>query len=272
MDYTFSLKELLKLIIPLKDLESSNLTRLDKEIGLYNLLLNLYSNLDLIKHLAISGAKSQPLVTIGRMIIDNYSIIYLLSSHSTKEEQKLRFYLYLLDSLSVRTESIKSFYGIIEPKLEENQLTEHIRTKNEKIIDHDQRVIILLKEKVIDENLEKITKQKDIDKYNWKFQSSPIAKNKYYYNWNELYNIAKIPKHFSEIIQNHFSAFVHGLGTVLIYEQKNKTMEESVMSLLMIVQFLTAQIIINEYPELTKNIILDDEFKFHMHESWNNWK
>jgi hypothetical protein len=268
MDYDFSLKELLKLLVPLKELENPNLNRLDKEIGLYYLLINLYSNLDLIKYLAHSGVKTQPLVTLGRMIIDNYSILFLLSSHSTKEEQKLRFYLYLLDSISARSESIKTFCEAIG----ENQLTENNRNENERLINHDQRVFDSLKVKIIVENLVNITKQKDIDKYNWKFQSTIKAKNRSYYNWNELYNIAKIPKDFSEIIQKHFSAFVHGLGTVLIYEQKNKKIEESMMSLLMIVHFLTAQIIVNEYSELTKNVVLDEKFKLYMQESWNNWK
>ncbi|RYJ52522.1 hypothetical protein DR871_000260 [Flavobacterium petrolei] len=267
MNYDFSLQELLKLIVPLKELENSNLDRLDREIGIYYLVVNLYSNLDLLKHLAMSGAKTQPLITLGRMIIDNYSILFLLSSYSTKEEQNLRYYLYLLDSISVRSESVKSFHEGIE-----HQLTLQHRNEKESLINHDKRIITKLKAKIVSENLQNITSQNDIAKYNWKFQSVISAKNKSYYNWYELYNIAKIPKPFSETIQKHFSAFVHGLGMVIIYEQKNKAMEESVMSLLMIVQFLTAQIIVNEYSELTKNVILDKEFKLNMHEGWNNWK
>lgn len=267
MDYHFGLKELQKLIVSLKSLENSNLNKLEKEIGLYYLIVNLCSNLDLVRHLAISGAKTQPIVTLGRMIIDNYSILFLLSSYSTKEEQKLRYYLYLLDSINMRSESIQTFYEGVE-----NQLTLQDRIENKKIISYDKKITSSLKSKIKNENLESITSEKDLNKYNWKFQSNIKAKNNSFYNWNELYNIAKIPKHFSETIQKHFSAFVHGLGTVLIYEQKNKPMEESVMSLLMIIQFLMAQIIINEYPEQTKTVVLDEEFKLNMHESWNNWK
>lgn len=267
MNYDLSLKELLKLILPLKELENSNLDRLDKEIGIYYLVVNLYSNLDLLKHLATSGAKTQPLITLGRMVIDNYSILFLLSSYSTKNEQKLRYYLYLLDSISVRSEITINFHAGIE-----HELTEQHRNEKEDLISHDNKIIAKLKAKIISENLENIAQKKDIGKYNWKFPSVINAKNKLYYSWNELYNIAKIPKPFSETIQKHFSAFVHGLGMVIIYEQKNKTMEESLMSLLMIIQFLTAQIILNEFPELTKNVILDEEFKLNMYEGWNNWK
>lgn len=267
MNYDFSLKELLKILSPLKELESSNLDTLDKKIGLYILIVNLCSNLDLVKHLADSGSKSQPLITLSRMIIDNYSIIFLLSSYSSKEEQKLRYYLYLLDSISVRSESIKNFYDEIK-----HQLTEQHRIENDSQINHDEKNIQLLISKINAENLQSITIKKNIDNFNWKFQSNIKAKNKSYYNWYELYLIAKIPHHYSKTIQNHFSAFVHGLGTILLYKQKNKEMDESVLSLLMIIQFLTAQIILNEYPELTKDVVIDEEFKFNMQESWNNWK
>ncbi|MBP6414593.1 MAG: hypothetical protein KA450_14205, partial [Bacteroidia bacterium] len=66
--------------------------------------------------------------------------------------------------------------------------------------------------------------------------------------------------------------FVHGLGTVLIYQQRNKSIEESVMSFLMIIQFLSSQIILNEFPENTKNIELDSEFLMNVNISWNDWK
>lgn len=267
MNYEFSLNELQKLVISLRELENPKLDKLDKEVGLYYLIVNICSNLDLMKHLSLSGAKTQPLLTLARMIIDNYSILFLLSSYSTEEEQTLRYYLYLLDSITIRSESVKNFYESIEDKL-----TEQHRIDNANLIVHDKKVVDLLQNRIKNESLESITHTKDMEKYNWKFQSIMKAKNNSYYNWNELYNIAKIPKHFSETIQKHFSAFVHGLGTVIIYNQKNKVMEESVISLLMIVQFLIAQIIINKYPHQTKDITLHKDFIFNMHESWNNWK
>lgn len=266
MDYLFSLNEFSKLVDSLKGIELANPSPIEKKTGIYYSILNLQSNLKLVLELAENNCKTQPLVTLARMIIDNYSILYLLTSFSSQEEQQLRYYLYLLDSISMRTQIIQEFMEGMKNYTPENSLTD---TNN--VIDRDQRAISIILNKIESENLSNITTKKNLFCHNWKFVSITPPTNSYY-NWKELYNISKIPTHFSMVIQKHFSAFVHGLGTVLIYQQKNKGMEESVMSLLMIIQFLTSQIILNEYPENTKDIELDSEFLRNVNKSWNDWK
>ena len=265
MDYPFSLNEFSKLVDSLKGTEIANPSPIDKKTGIYYLILNLHSNLKLVLELAQNNCKTQPLVTLGRMIIDNYSILFLLTSFSSKEEQQLRYYLYLLDSISMRSKSIQEFMEGMENNTPENLFIDSNNT-----INNDQKAINVISSKIESENLSNITTEKNLSIYNWKFVSI-VPANKNYYNWKELYNISKIPKHFSSTIQKHFSAFVHGLGTVLIYQQRNKNIEESVMSFLMIIQFLSSQIILNEYPENTKDIELDSEFLMNVNISWNDW-
>ncbi|MBK9225125.1 MAG: hypothetical protein IPO23_11875 [Flavobacterium sp.] len=120
MDYTFSLSEFSRLVDSLKETNKVNTSPIDKKTGIYYLILNLHSNLKLVLELAENNCKTQPLVTLGRMIIDNYSILYLLTSFSTKEEQQLRYYLYLLDSISMRSQSVQEFMEGMKNNVLEN--------------------------------------------------------------------------------------------------------------------------------------------------------
>ena len=181
MDYTFSLSEFSRLVDSLKETNKVNTSPIDKKTGIYYLILNLHSNLKLVLELAENNCKTQPLVTLGRMIIDNYSILYLLTSFSTKEEQQLRYYLYLLDSISMRSQSVQEFMEGMK-----NNVPENLVTDSNSLINHDQNAIKVILSKIENENLSKITTEKNLRTNNWKFVSIIPSENNYY-NWKELY-------------------------------------------------------------------------------------
>ncbi|WP_157471313.1 hypothetical protein [Marinifilum fragile] len=82
----------------------------DKRVGIYNHCLKFYNCIEDLIVLSENNGSIQSLITLNRMIVDNSAILYLLTSHSTKNEQLLRYYLYLFDALKTRSQSLSDFF------------------------------------------------------------------------------------------------------------------------------------------------------------------
>jgi len=111
-----------------------------------------------------------------------------------------------------------------------------------------------------------------IENHNWKFVSSYPAKNKKTYSWQELYNIAKIPKHFSKAIQNHFSSFTHGLGLAILYTEGNNESLNYIYDTILILQAVTGKIMRLNYSKELENLNFNNEFIEIGEEVWSNWE
>jgi len=137
--------------------------------------------------------------TLLRMIVDNYSVLYLFTSYSTKNEQLLRYYLYLLNAVESRSKLITDF-----PETS----VEYIQN-NYRAIKDDQIACERIDKLIVEKELKKIVNESIITKRNWKFKET---KNNEKFKWTQLYEIAKIPPQDAATIQNYYSSFVHGLG------------------------------------------------------------
>ncbi|MDO6814054.1 hypothetical protein [Tenacibaculum soleae] len=195
------------------------------------------------------------------MIFDNYSVFFILTSYSTKDEQLLRYYLYLMDSLDGRINSITSFSETVK----NNKLIESF-DESKDIVEHDKKAISQILNKISSENLDNLVSKKTIQKRNWKFTTN----SKERFSWEDLYNISKVPKRFSKIIQNHYSNYTHGLGMTILYEERNNSFIESTLMLLSIIQLNIGKIIIEELNISEEKLQMESEFYLLMNYHWNN--
>lgn len=267
MELTFDscLKELEKIQRNLEKDNSDKSQLLNKKIGVFNIFKNLVSNLKILDKINKENCNTQSFATLSRMIIDNYAGFYLLTAHSDNNERQLRYYLYLMDSLQSRINSISDFSN----SLKNNKLVKSFESSND-IILHDKKTITTIIQKIKSEKLDSLVSLKVIDKRNWKYIAGNSKKERY--SWEELYNIAKIPKHFSKMIQNHYSAYAHGLGMTILYSERNETLIESTFLFFALIQLNLAKIIINEFNVDILKINLDNNFIAQMEFHWDNWK
>ena len=262
--YESSLKELEKVELILDRNYPANASILNRGIGIFKIFKNILSNLNLLKDINSKKCATQPFATLSRMIIDNYSILYLISTNSSLKEQELRYYLYLIDSLEGRISSIADF----SEQVQNNSLIKDFQ-QSEDIIEHDKRAIKNLMNRIKTEKLDEMVSSKTIDKKNWKFT---IENKKDRLSWEDLYNIARIPEKFSKIIQNHYSTYTHGLGMTILYESRNESFIESTFLLLTILNLNITRILINEYNFEPKKIDLDPKFVNFVNHQWENFE
>lgn len=237
---------------------------LNRKIGVFNIFKNHISNLIILKKLNKENCNTQSFATLSRMIIDNYAGFYLLTAHSDENEKQLRYYLYLMDSLQSRINSISD----LENSLKNNKLVESFDSSSDIII-HDKKAITTIIEKIKTEKLDSLASQKIIENKNWKYISG--NSNKERYSWEELYNISKIPEHFSKMIQNHYSTYAHGLGMTILYSERNETLIKSTFLFFALIQLNLAKIIINEFEIDIIKANLDNNFIAQMEFHWDNW-
>ncbi len=265
MELTFeiSLIELNKIDKYVDNNFPKNSNILDIKIGIYKIFKNLVTSLNTLDKLHKQNTETQSFATISRMIFDNYSVFYILSSYSTKEEQWLRYCLYLMDSLDGRINSITEF----SESTKDNNLMKSLDDSKE-IIKHDEKVISRILKFIYSKKLDNIVTEKEIKKRNWKF--TPKLEKKERLSWEDLYNISRIPKRFSKLIQNHYSTYVHGLGMTILYEKRNESFIESTLLLLATIQLNIAKIIITELNLDKRKLKIDSDFSVLMESQWNN--
>lgn len=171
----------------------------------------------------------------------------------------------MISSLEGRVKTMSEFEKSIK------NLPNEIIKNNYEAIKNDEKNIQIFLQKIGEEKLEKITDYKHIEKRNWKFPSLISARNKNYYNWQELYKIAKIPPNFSKAIQQHFSEFTHGLGLTILYTDDKIKPKLSIIGILSIIQSLIGKIIMNEYSMEIQELNLNKNFVHNSNYNWKNW-
>ncbi len=211
----------------------------------------------------------QSMVTLQRMIVDNYSILYLLTNYSTEEEQLLRYYLFLLDSMQSRQNLIDHFTSNMKYDQPEELFQNAEKTK---ISDNEtaEELLKIIKQ----ENLDSDTEISIIKTANWKFKDKKKKNQKANkYNWKELYSIARIPNHYAYSIQNYYSSFSHGLGVSLLAKNDETSYPLRITNLYLssIILSMIIKILLNEYHEETKTLKINQYVIKFMNSNWNNW-
>ncbi|WP_324720376.1 hypothetical protein [Salinimicrobium sp. HB62] len=239
---------------------------LSRQIGIYKIFKNILSNLKFLNHINNGECATQPFATLSRMIIDNYSILYLISTYSSIKERDLRYYLYLMDSLEGRINLIEGFSKTVQ----NNSLIKDFQPSKH-VIDHDKRAIKNLMAKIKTDQLDEIVSVRVIDKRNWKFDNDN-HKQKERLSWEDLYIIARIPKRFSKIVQNHYSTYTHGLGMTILYEPRNESFVESTFLLLSLLNLNIARILIDEFNLKPDKMDIDPQFVKFVNHQWENYQ
>lgn len=243
-------------------LQSNNLY--NHKIGVYKIFRKLLNNCRFIYETAEISSQ-QIVMSLARMTIDHYSVLYLLSCYSSRKEQKLRYYLYLLDSFNNRISTITNFSTNF------NNMNPDVLEENKRSNLHDKSVIDKIFQLIKEEGLGLNIADSIIENNNWKFQSDHPAQNKKTYTWQELYNIARIPPHFSKAIQNHFSSFTHGLGMTILYSEDNPKSTLYVYEFIALLQTLIGKMMILNYSKELKDIEFRRDFLDLGEERWENW-
>jgi len=280
MDYENEYNESLKLFIALNiELKKafSGLIHLDsevslglKEVGIYRHLQKLIPCFDIL--LSVSKSDSiQSLITLQRMIVDNYTIFYLLTSHSSKEEQTLRYYLYLLDAAISRPKIIDQFAKGIKSDLPESAFVNAKIAKNADIIAEKN-----LKDKIKATQKSIILANEIIERTNWKFKDSiTINQNKNRYSWKDLYTISRIPAYHAEMIQSYNSSYVHGLGMSIMGGREKKDIypfKISSLDFCSVLMSLIIKILTIEFEEEISKIEFNNNTIEFMNKNWNDWR
>ena len=263
--YLIYLRELEKINETLFSLYGDSNNLYNHKIGVYKIFRALTLNFRFIYETADISSK-QTVITLARTIIDHYSILSLLSCYSTRNEQSLRYYLYLMESLYERIKIINDFSSNLD------NVDPEILKGNSDSNSHDEYVINRILQIIKEQKLDLLVEESVILSYNWRFPSEYPAGNKRIYNWQELYNIAKIPRHFSKAIQNHFSSFTHGLGLTILYSEDTPEATIYVYDFIAIIQTLTGKIMTSNYTKELEKLEFNEEFVSMGEEGWNNWK
>lgn len=263
--YEFYFSELEKIVNHLNLTYGENNNLYQKKIGIFHVFRSLYKNLKFL-NVTIDESPFTVFATLSRMIIDQYSVFFLISSHSSEEIQKLRYYLLMISSLEGRSKTMADF----EESL--SNLALDISESNKKYIKHDIDTVKLFLQKIEKENLSEIVDSSHIRRRNWRFPCEKPAGNKNTYNWQELYKISKIPDNFSKTIQQHFSEFTHGLGLTVLYADEKSVSKLSILAVLTIIQSYIGKIIMNEFSNELQNLEINPQFIYNCNYNWNNWK
>lgn len=153
------------------------------------------------------------LVTLSRMIVDNYTILHFIHINSkTIEERELRHYLYVLDGAENRIKELRKFPSLtfdlnyIE-QTEIDQLAQQIETT----MQSDLKAKDQLLKKIRNNPLCNVDMENIIQRRNWKYKklNNTIKGNRF--SWLELYQQAGIKNSVSQFISGYMSEFVHGL-------------------------------------------------------------
>lgn len=237
----------------------------DKKIGTFHIFRSIHSNLNFLYE-TYEISSFAVFATLARMIIDSYSIFYIITSHLSDDEQRLRYYLLFIGSLDGRIKTTIDFAQSV------NNIPKEVLKENDVMFRHDRSVIQNFTEKIYAEKLDILVQDSVIKTTNWKFPSSIPAGNKKSYSWQELYQIAKIPKNFAKAIQSHFSEFSHGLALSILYTEEKNSSKESIAAVINILQTLMGKIMLNTYSEELKDTSIERNFIDICNHHWDTWK
>lgn len=232
-----------------------------KKWGVYKIFKNLMSCFNVLVDLSETDSVVS-LITLGRLIADYYAVLYLFVDHSEKKIQKLRYFLYLLDTLEVEQDLTKLFFS--------NRNVSFKKQADEKIEQQKKNIDLLMSE-IEKHSLKGLVIDKIIKKRNWKFRDQ---KNNAKFSWAQLYRISGIPERHAEKMQKYNSQFCHGLGMQLMLgnEQYNLLNKCDVLENSRFIQGLILILLLKEFQEDTQHLEFHDGTIELMEFLKKNWK
>lgn len=239
-----------------------------KKVGIYKYLKKLLPCFDALRMVSQLNS-AQSLITLQRMIIDNYAVLYLLTNHSTKEEQLLRYYLFILDATKSRPNILNDFSSKITLDIPKDSFE-----SANNAISSDKQTSIELCKLIEKHHLDRLVNKNIIESANWKFKDAKAVKqNNNKYNWIELYKISRIPAHHAEMYQNYHSTYVHGLGMSFMTEKEEAAFPFTVLAFYScsIIISLIIKLITLEFENEMNEIKLHPKTIEFMNDSWNKW-
>jgi len=239
------------------------------KVGIYKHVKKLIPCFDILFNVSKTSS-IQSLITLERMIIDNYAILYLLTSFSSKEEQLLRYYLFLLDAASSRSNILKNFSSNIK-----NEMPAKAYVDADKAIIYDKKASIELHKKIKEIQQKLSVNTEIINNSNWKFKDIKEGnQNINRLSWTDLYTNARIPNHHAQMLQKYHSSFVHGLGISLMIDSDDNLLPFTISTLdfCSILMSMIIKIITIEFQDETKAINLNFKTIEFMNHNWNNWE
>jgi len=216
--------------------------------------------------LILNTPSEAALYSISRGIIDTYSVLYMISCFSGKEENYLRYLLYLLDAVRSRSNSLDIFTKNVD-NLSKDSLT-GIQMAKQSDLEAENRILDIIKQKKwtfkIDES--------NIQKSNWKYIDISGKFYKNAYNWNELYQIARIPPHLSIMFNSLYSSFIHGLGvSIMKSENDDKVQDQFTVDFFMLLIGFIIKINNINFPNELKEFNSKCVDQFIIDSSWELW-
>lgn len=214
--FSFSFHELKYIISELsKYYNSNNVNDMDSYLVKFvSKMLNAWQSIYLI---ANNNKDLSSLFALTRMLVDNFAVINLIYQEpNNKEEQKIRYLLYLLDGVKTRNKNIINRETKFDPEYITKEDYEKLQLQCKKTITNDESaidyILINLKNTLVHQTI--------IDNSDWKYKN---VKEKSHqnnrYKWCELYNMF-YDKSTSIMINTYSSQFIHGLSiSNMMYEE-----------------------------------------------------
>lgn len=240
----------------------------DKRVGVFFHTLKYYYCIEDLIKLSENNGSVQSMMTLNRMIVDNYAILYLLTSHSSDNEQLLRYYLFLFDAIKTRTQSLSDFFENCNAATPPHIYNNVMSALNQDSKDMIQIIDLLKKDGIYD-----LVSPFIVEKFNWKYKNAKQKKknSKNQYSWVELYQIARIPKQLSKMIQNHHSQYVHGLGLSMMTKPNDDCISliKSLFDTTNILIWNSLKILLNTFDGVIDEKILNTNTVKMMNVFWN---
>lgn len=241
--------------------------QLSKNVITYRLIKSLIELLEVLYKISdFRSIRSQ--LTIQRTIVNYYSILYLLTSFNSKEEQNLRYYLFLLDTFKSRKDKLSE----IKKETPEEILIE-IKQKVSELEKGDEKSYLDILSTINQKNLNSQVSENVIKRNNWKFKNPfETNQNNNKFSWKELAEIAKIPKKFAIFYQDYASDFVHGIGSSPIISEDEKNVDQIISETVKfssVLMYLIIKIIFNEFEEEVKFTDINSMIKEKSDYLWN---
>lgn len=258
-------KELGDILCRLNDYDREK--ELSRNVIIYRLIKSINELLEVLYKISdFKSIRSQ--LTIQRTIVNYYSILYLLTSYNSKEEQKLRYYLFLLDTFKSMK---KNLLKIMEETPEEKIID--LKQKVGELEEGDEQAYQDVLSAINEKKLYSLVTKDIITRNNWKFKN-PNEKNqiKNKFSWKELAENSKIPRRFATFYQDYASEFIHGTGSSVIIEDNEKNTVQTInstMELSSVLMCLMIKIVLNEFPKRVKFVNINSMIRDKCDYLWN---
>lgn len=191
-----------------------------KDTGTYNILKNIKATIENILKIGVNENNTSSIISLSRNVIDYYSVYFLFNNYHSNIEQLIRYYIYLIDGYKT---FIKTQEAFLLSSSQQNQLK--FKDTFKELIIKENQSIADLKNKILDFDFKKYSKEENIDKGNWKFKNNTNLDS---FKWKELYQISITDDKYVTLINNYFSMYTHGLGIINI-KSKNEIIIEATL-------------------------------------------